>query len=106
VVISPQHGGGEGQLAINHGQPARGVGQPAVFADGTPPPPVTFVAASKSFCRSVDAINAHDMTLVGDASFKGRVFLVTAVVHRALKGSMVGERMNKSFGREVREELS
>jgi hypothetical protein len=26
-----------------------------------------------------------------------------AVMDRALKGSIVGERMNKSFGREVRE---
>jgi hypothetical protein len=26
-----------------------------------------------------------------------------AVVDRALKGSVVGERMNKSFGRDVRE---
>jgi hypothetical protein len=43
------------------------------------------------------------MTLVGDASFNGRIFLAVAVVDRALKGSMVGETMNKSFGREVRE---
>jgi hypothetical protein len=28
---------------------------------------------------------------------------MVAVVDRALKGSMVGERMNKSFGREVME---
>jgi hypothetical protein len=43
------------------------------------------------------------MTLAGVASFNGGIFLVTAVVDRALKGSMAGERMNKSFGREVRE---
>jgi hypothetical protein len=64
---------------------------------------VTSLAASKSFYRSINAINAHNMTLVGDASFNGRIFLAVAVVDRALKGSMVGERMNKSFGREVRE---
>jgi hypothetical protein len=28
---------------------------------------------------------------------------MVAVVDRALKGSMVGERMNKSFGRDVME---
>jgi hypothetical protein len=43
------------------------------------------------------------MTLAGVASFNGGIFLVAAVVDRALKGSMAGERMNKSFGREVRE---
>jgi hypothetical protein len=43
------------------------------------------------------------MTLVGDASFNGGIFLAAAAVDRALKGSMAGERMNKSFGREVRE---
>jgi hypothetical protein len=43
------------------------------------------------------------MTLAGDASFNGEIFLAVAVVDRALKGSMAGERMNKSFGREVRE---
>jgi hypothetical protein len=48
-------------------------------------------------------INAHDMTLACDASFNGGIFLAATVVDRALKGSMVGERMNKSFGREVRE---
>jgi hypothetical protein len=68
-----------------------------------PAPLVTSFAASKSFCCSVKAINAHDMTLVGDASFNGEIFLAAAVVDIALKGSMVGERMNKSFGREVRE---
>jgi hypothetical protein len=64
---------------------------------------VTSFAASKSFSRSIDVIEAHDMTLAGGASFNGGIFLVVAVVDRALKGSMVGERMNKSFGREVRE---
>jgi hypothetical protein len=43
------------------------------------------------------------MTLVGGASFHGGIFLVAVAMDRALKGSMVGERMNKSFGREVRE---
>jgi hypothetical protein len=43
------------------------------------------------------------MTLAGDGSVNGGIFLAVAVVDRALKGSMVGERMNKSFGREVRE---
>jgi hypothetical protein len=82
-------------LATNHGRSA-------TFADGVPAPPVTSFAASKSFCRSVDAINAHDMTLAGDASFNGGIFVAVAAVDRALKGSMAGERMNRSFGREVR----
>jgi hypothetical protein len=43
------------------------------------------------------------MTLAGGASFNGGIFLAVTVVDRALKGSKVGERMNKSFGREVRE---
>jgi hypothetical protein len=51
---------------------------------------VTSFAASKSFGRSVDAINAHDMTVAGDASFNGGIFLVAAAVDRALKGSMIG----------------
>jgi hypothetical protein len=84
------------QLATNHGRPG-------IFADGASAPPVTSFAASKSFCRSVDAINAHDMTLVGDVSFNGGIFLAVAVVDRTLKGSMAGKRMNKSFAREVRE---
>jgi hypothetical protein len=41
------------------------------------------------------------MTLAGGASFNGGVFLAMTMVDRALKGSMAGERMNKSFGREV-----
>ena len=68
-----------------------------------PAPLVTSLAASKSFSRSVNATKAHNMTLVGDASFNGGIFLVAAAVDRALKGSMAGERMNKSFRREVRE---
>jgi hypothetical protein len=34
-------------------------------------PPVTSLAASKSFSRSVDVTKAHDMTLVGGVSFNG-----------------------------------
>jgi hypothetical protein len=43
------------------------------------------------------------MTLAGDAYFNGGIFLTVAAVDRALKGSMAGERMNKGFGRKVRE---
>jgi hypothetical protein len=43
------------------------------------------------------------MTLAGGASFNDGIFLAVVVVDRALKGSMAGERMNKSFGREVTE---
>jgi hypothetical protein len=43
------------------------------------------------------------MTLAGGASFNGGIFLAAVAVDRALKGSMVRERMNKSFRREVRE---
>jgi hypothetical protein len=78
-------------------------GRPAIFTDGVPAPPVTSLAASKSFSRSVNATKAHNMTLVGGASFNSGIFLAVAVVDRALKGSMAGESMNKSFGREVRE---
>jgi hypothetical protein len=63
---------------------------------------VTFIA-SWVFSRSVDGTKAHDITLVGGASFNGGIFLVAAVVDRALKGSMTGERMNKIFGRELGE---
>jgi hypothetical protein len=42
------------------------------------------------------------MTLAGGASFNGGIFLAAAAVDKALKGFMAGERMNKSFGREVR----
>jgi hypothetical protein len=98
-VIGPHHRG-----PIGHGPWLASQGNwPAIFIDGVLAPPVTSFAASKSFCRSVDAINAHDMTLAGDGSVNGGIFLAVAVVDRALKGSMVGERMNKSFGREVRE---
>jgi hypothetical protein len=93
-VLLVTEGGGRRRMARNHGWPA-------IFADGVPTPWVTSFAASKSFSRSIDVIEAHDMTLVGGASFNGGIFLVAAVVDRALKGSMVGERMNKSFGREV-----
>jgi hypothetical protein len=85
------------------GQPGELAGRPAIFTDGAPTPPVTSFAASKSFWRSVDVINAHNMTLASDASFNGGIFLAVAGVDRALKGSMEGDRMNKSFGREVRE---
>jgi hypothetical protein len=85
------------------GWPGELAGRLAIFADGAPAPPVTSFAASKSFCGSVNVINVHNMTLAGDASFNGGIFLATAAVDRALKGSMAGERMNKSFGREVRE---
>jgi hypothetical protein len=64
---------------------------------------MTSSVASKSFSMSDDATKAHDMTLAGDASFNGGIFLAAAAVDRALKGSMAGERMNKSFRREVRE---
>jgi hypothetical protein len=43
------------------------------------------------------------MTVAGDASFNGGIFLAVAAVDRALKGSMGWEGMNKSFLREVRE---
>jgi hypothetical protein len=43
------------------------------------------------------------MMLVGDASFNGGIILAATAVDRSLKGSMAGERMNKSFGREGRE---
>jgi hypothetical protein len=85
------------------GRPGELAGRPAFFADGASATPVTSFAASKSICRSVNAINAHNITLAGDASLNGGIFLVVATVDRALKGSMAGERMNKSFGREVRE---
>jgi hypothetical protein len=52
--------------------------------------------------RSVDVTKAHDMTLVGGASLNGGIFLMAAAVGRALKGYITGDRMNKSFGREVR----
>jgi hypothetical protein len=82
-------------------------GRPAIFTDGALTPLVISLAASKSFSTSIDVISTHDMTLAGDASFNSGIFLVAAAVDRALKGSMAGERMNNSFGREVSEkELS
>jgi hypothetical protein len=76
VVIGPCHGGD--RLATNHGQPA-------IFVNGTPAPPVTSFVVFKSFYRSVDAINTHVMTLAGDASFNDGIFLVVAAVDRTLK---------------------
>jgi hypothetical protein len=78
-------------------------GWSAIFVDGASTPLVTSFASSKSFSRSVDVTKAHDMTLVGGASFNDWIFLVAPAVYRALKGSMLGEMMNKRFGREVRE---
>jgi hypothetical protein len=43
------------------------------------------------------------MSLACGASFNGGIILVVAAVNKALKGSMAGERMNKSFGRKVSE---
>jgi hypothetical protein len=77
--------------------------QSGIFADGALAPLVTSFAASKSFCMFVDATKAQDMTLVGDVAFNGGIFLPAATVDKALKGSIAEERMNKSFGREVRE---
>jgi hypothetical protein len=84
-------------------RPGELAGQPAIFADGAPAPLVTSFAASRVFSRFVDVTKAHDMTLVGGASFNGGIFLAATAVDRALKGSMAGERMNMSFGRELRE---
>jgi hypothetical protein len=78
-------------------------GQPTIFTDGVSAPPVTSFTASRIFSRPIDATKAHDMTLMGGASLNCGIFLAAAAVDRALKGSMAGERMNKSFGREVRE---
>jgi hypothetical protein len=62
-----------------------------------PAPPETSFAASKSSSRSTNATKAHDMTLAGDASFNGGIFLVTAVVDRVLKGSMVGRGCRRAL---------
>jgi hypothetical protein len=78
-------------------------GWPTILADSTSAPPVTSFTTSRVFSRSVNVTKAHDMTLAGGASFNGGIFLAAAAVDRALKGSMAGERMNKCFGREVRE---
>jgi hypothetical protein len=77
--------------------------RPTIFVDGTRGTLVTSLATSKSLSRSINATNTHDMTLAGGASLNSGIFLVATVVDRALNGSMVGERINKSFGREVRE---
>jgi hypothetical protein len=103
VVFGPHHRVPIGHKPWPASQPGELSGWPAIFADGAPAPPVTSFVESKSFCGSIDDINTHDMTLAGDASFNGGIFLVAATVDRALMGSMAGERMNKSFGREVRE---
>jgi hypothetical protein len=76
-------------------------GRLAIFVDGVLAPPVTSFIASMSFYRSINAMNPHNMTLVGDASFNSGIFLAAAVVDKALKGSIRGGRMNKCFGREV-----
>jgi hypothetical protein len=68
-----------------------------IFADGTLAPLVTSFAASRVFSSSVDATKAHNMTLAGGASFNDGIFLAAAAVDKALKGSMVGKRMNKSL---------
>jgi hypothetical protein len=85
------------------GWPGELAGRPAIFTDGGPAPLVTSFTALRAFSRFVDATKAHDLTLARGASFNGGIFLVAAAVDRAWKGSMAGERMNKSFGREVRE---
>jgi hypothetical protein len=64
---------------------------------------VTTFASSRVFSTSVDATKAHDVTMAGGASFNGGIFLAAAWVDRELKGSIAVERMNKSFGREMRE---
>jgi hypothetical protein len=78
-------------------------GRSVIFADGTPAPPVSSFTASKTLPRFVDVTKVHDMTLTGGASLNGGIFLAATVVDKALKGSTAGERMNKSFRREVRE---
>jgi hypothetical protein len=74
----------------------------AFFTASVPAPPVTSFIASKALSRSANATKAHNMTLVGGAPVNGGIFLVATAVDKTLKGSMTGERMNKSFGREVR----
>jgi hypothetical protein len=78
-------------------------GQPTIFTDGMPAPPMSSFIASRAFLRSVNATKAPYLTLAVGASFNGGIFLAVTAVDRALKGSMAGERMNKSFGRVVRE---
>jgi hypothetical protein len=102
VVTDPHHRGGKWPQNMA-GRPGELVDRPAIFANGALAPLVTSFTTSKSFSRFVDVTKAHDMSLAGGASFNGGIFLAAAAVDRALKGSMTGERMNKSFGREVRE---
>jgi hypothetical protein len=83
------------------GQLGELVGRLAIFIDGAPSPSVTSFAPSKALFRSVDETKAQDITIAGGTSLNDGIFLVAAVVDKALKGSMVGERMNKAFGREV-----
>jgi hypothetical protein len=83
------------RMASNHGMLA-------IFKVGAPAPLVTSFATSKALSRSVNATKAHNMTIAGGASLNGGIFLVAAAVDKALKGSMAGERMNESFGREVK----
>jgi hypothetical protein len=85
------------------GRPGVSPDRPAIFTDGAPAPPVTSFTASSVFSRPVDATKAHDMTLAGGASFIGGIFVAAAVVDRALKESMAGDGMNRSFGRDVGE---
>jgi hypothetical protein len=103
LMAGPHHrGGGEWPQTMADwlGELARRL---TILADGMLAPLVTSLATSKSFSRSVDVTKARDMTLAGGASFNGGIFLAMAAVDRALKGSMEGERMNKCFGRKVRE---
>jgi hypothetical protein len=85
------------------GRPGELAGQQAILADAVTALSVTSFIASRVFSRSVNVTKAHNMTLAGGASFNGGIFLAVAVVDRALKGSVAGERINRSFGREVRE---
>jgi hypothetical protein len=100
-------GGGEG-MTTNHGWSAifaNGTPAPpgtSLFANGTLAPPGTSLVASKALSMSVNVTKEHNMTMVGGASLNGGIFLAAAAVGKALKGSMAGERMNKSFGRELR----
>jgi hypothetical protein len=72
-------------------------GRPAIVADGVPASPVTSFTASKAFSKSVDATSTHDTTLAGDASLKGGIILVVAVVYNVLKGSVAREEMSKAL---------
>jgi hypothetical protein len=74
----------------------------SLFANGTLAPPGTSLVASKALSMSVNVTKEHNMTMVGGASLNGGIFLAAAAVGKALKGSMAGERINKSFGRELR----